>query len=178
MLMLEPANLLVLDEPTNDLDLQTLGILEECLEDFPGAVLLVSHDRAFMNAVCDRNLAFPELVSYADMNQWEKARRESLSYDRATAKASTKGDLVAPKEDAPAKKRKLTFKEQRELDTMEATILEKETRLGELHAESCGDECMRNPKRLAECMQKIADLQAEVDAHYARWSELEAVTKS
>jgi hypothetical protein len=60
---------------------------------------------------------------------------------------------------------------------MEATILEKEGRLGELHAESCGDECMRNPKRLAECMQKIADLQAEVDGLYARWTELDAVAK-
>ena len=70
--MLQPANMLILDEPTNDLDLQTLEILEDCLAEFPGAVILVTHDRSFMNEVCNQILAVPEMVTFADIDQWEK----------------------------------------------------------------------------------------------------------
>jgi ATP-binding cassette subfamily F protein uup len=169
MLMLEPANLLVLDEPTNDLDLQTLGILEECLDDFPGAVLLVSHDRAFMNAVCDKILAFPELITYADMEQWEKRRKELAAEERAREKAAKNASGGGG-----AKKKKLGYMEQRELDSMESTILEKETKIELLQNEANSEEFARNAIKLAEVMRSIATLQTEVENLYVRWAELEA----
>lgn len=176
-LMLEPANLLVLDEPTNDLDIQTLGILEECLEEFPGAVILVSHDRSFMNNVCDQILGFPEMITYADLDQWqtEWKRQSKLAGKAATPEKSSSMPIAAPTP-APApvgKKRKLSFKEQREFDGMEAVIHKKEAELAALGVESAGEEALQSPKRLRELMHMMADLQTEIDALYARWSELE-----
>lgn len=183
-LMLEPANLLVLDEPTNDLDIQTLGILEECLEDFPGAVILVSHDRSFMNAVCDKILGFPEMIMYADMDQWQNewkrqakagAGRREDSKESAGSKsnAGSKSAASAPAE----KKRKLSFKEQREFETIEATILEKETTLGKMQIEAQSSEVLRSPKKLSELVQGMSRLQAEIDTHYVRWAALEGAAK-
>jgi ATP-binding cassette subfamily F protein uup len=172
MLMLEPANLLVLDEPTNDLDLQTLGILEECLDEFPGAVLLVSHDRAFMNAVCDSILAFPELIRYADMEQWEKRRKEMMNEERARDKAAAKAGTGGGA--SGGKRKKLGYMEQRELDGMEATILNKETKIATLQDEANSEEFARNAIKLAEVMRSIAALQSEVEDLYIRWAELEA----
>lgn len=176
-LMLEPANLLVLDEPTNDLDIQTLGILEECLEEFPGAVILVSHDRSFMNNVCDQILGFPEMITYADLDQWQAEwKRQSKLVAKATSPEKSSSMPVSAPASAPAppeKKRKLSFKEQREFDGMEAVIHEKERKLAELGVESSGEEALRSPKRLRELMHSMAELQTEIDALYARWSELE-----
>lgn len=184
-LMLEPANLLVLDEPTNDLDIQTLGILEECLEEFPGAVILVSHDRSFMNNVCDQILGFPEMITYADLDQWQsewKRRAKLAASTNSNAKPTTPEKsssmpTAPPAVEPPAKKKKLSFKEQREFDGMEALIHEKEAKLSELGQESTGEEALRNPKRLRELMHTMAELQSEIEGLYSRWSELEAVQK-
>jgi ATP-binding cassette subfamily F protein uup len=183
-LMLEPANLLVLDEPTNDLDIATLGILEECLEEFPGAVILVSHDRSFMDSVCDQLLGFPEMIVYADMSQWQtawKERQKRENQKSASPTASTPASTTStPASSAhssagSAKKRKLSFKEQREFDSMESVILEKEERLAKLQADSSLSENVANAVRLTEMMKEMADLQSEIDRLYARWSELETL---
>jgi ATP-binding cassette subfamily F protein uup len=178
LLMLEPANLLVLDEPTNDLDIQTLGILEECLDEFPGAVILVSHDRAFMNEVCDEMIGFPEMIRYADMEQWSAAlRNRRASGNSASSPTDAPPGSAAEKTTSPANsapKKKLSYKEQREFDAMESTILSKESELAKLLAESQSPENAQNAVKLAKLMHDMADRQVELDRLYARWSELEA----
>ena len=178
-LMLNTANLLVLDEPTNDLDMATLNVLEECLSEFPGAVILVTHDRYFLDQVATKILAFPKepphggaavkLVSFANLSQWEDWH-------------SNQDDVVRQKESAPAfkpsapapseKKRKLSFKEQRELETMESTIHEAEDKLARLTAESELPENARNSTVLAKLTSEMAATQTEIDRLYRRWEEL------
>ncbi len=179
LLMLEPANLLVLDEPTNDLDIATLGILEECLDDFPGAVILVSHDRAFMNEVCDEMIGFPDMIRYADMEQWSAALRNKRASGGALAAApANEGGIAKPAAAAPVEpsgpKKKLSYKEQREFEGMESTILGKESQIAKLSGESEAPENARNAVKLAKVLSDMAELQGEVDRLYARWAELEA----
>src|SRR4029077_5446960 len=112
-LMLRPAQLLVLDEPTNDLDLATLGVLEESLTGFDGAVLLVTHDRYFLDQVATTILAFAPgeaggtIVPFASFGQWESWRAGQLKSARAAARRG---------EGAPAPRRKLSYLEQREYE--------------------------------------------------------------
>jgi ATP-binding cassette subfamily F protein uup len=170
-LMLRPANLLILDEPTNDLDLQTLAILEDCLKDFPGAVILVTHDRAFMGEVCNQILAFPEMITFAEIDQWEKWFKEELK-KRANISKNTKPD-VKLQSSGKSEKKKLSYKEQIEFEKMEGVIAEKEARIGELEAESLKPEVTTHSVQLSKVITEMATLQAEVDTLYARWAELE-----
>ena len=171
-LMLTQANLLVLDEPTNDLDMATLGVLEECLTDFGGAVILVTHDRYFLDQVANQILAFPprliggKLLTFADLDQWETWHAAQLKLD---PKASAPGKSGST---SSAKKRKLGFKEQRELDSMESNIQVLETKLEKLTLESSLPENASNSVLLAKLMQEMATAQAEIDRLYMRWSEL------
>jgi ATP-binding cassette subfamily F protein uup len=178
-LMLNDANLLVLDEPTNDLDMATLSILEECLTEFTGAVLLVTHDRYFLDQVATRILAFPrhdpergKLVAFADVNQWETwhSDQEALQAQRA-ASAQAAANAKAS-EGAAKKRRKLGYNEQRELDSMEKNIHEAETLLAKLTEESSKPENQSNAPKLAELFQEIGKTQARVEHLYSRWSEL------
>lgn len=191
-MMTNPCNLLILDEPTNDLDLQTLAILEDALEDFPGAVILVTHDRSFLENVCDQILAFPEMEIFASVDQWDAQRssptkstrslsqfaapklnekpNESLNKDQSIEKSIEK---TSDKPIEKAKK-KLSFKEQRELDTMEAVILEKEAKLAEMTSQSHDPKLMSNSVELSKLSQAMAKLQAEIDQHYERWKILES----
>ena len=177
LLMLRPANLLILDEPTNDLDLQTLGILEECLEEFPGAVILVTHDRAFMDNVCDQILGFPEMVMYSDLRQWEKAFRAAKS-GRAPqpqlANNSTGAPSVSPSPPSSTKKKKLSYKEQNEFDKMESVIQQKEKELETLTERTSLPEIISAPLELKKIMSEMAFLQTEIELLYERWAELEA----
>lgn len=170
-LMLTEANLLVLDEPTNDLDLATLSVLEECLTEFPGAVILVTHDRYFLDQVANRILAFPdrgsELVSFADLSQWEDWVADNGATVVQKEKSSRGG---APR----VGKRKLSFKDQRELDAMESTIQTAEARLARLTEESGLPENASNSVVLARLSREMSEAQSEVDRLYARWAELES----
>jgi ATP-binding cassette subfamily F protein uup len=175
LLMLKPANVLVLDEPTNDLDLATLSVLEECLDEFEGAVILVSHDRYFLDQVCDRLLA-PESDGsgrwnfYEGLSQWEASRKKAKSSERQALQPGVQAETRAQPE-AP-RKRKLSYKDQRELDGMEAAIHAAEARLAELTRESEKPENLSNAVLLARLTQELSDAQAEVDRLYSRWSEL------
>lgn len=178
-LMLNPANVLVLDEPTNDLDMATLDVLREVLEEFDGAILLVSHDRYFVSQVCTKLLAFgfePDgrkaIVPFSDLEQWENWRLTQKKPD------SRKGAAPLPAADdaatvPPGKKRKLSYKDQRELDGIEDRIREAEERLGRLTAESALPEVVSDAARLLELTRGMSEAQAEVDRLYARWAELE-----
>jgi ATP-binding cassette subfamily F protein uup len=172
-LMLRPANLLILDEPTNDLDFQTLGVLEDCIEEFPGAVILVTHDRRFLDEVCDQILAVPELISFSDISQWERWFRASLKASRATSAASTVA-LAVPIPPESTRKKRLSYKEQLEFDRMEGVILELESELSSLQVESGSPEVASHAVRLTEISGRMGGLQSEIERLYARWAELEA----
>jgi ABC transport system ATP-binding/permease protein len=184
-LMLSPAQLLVLDEPTNDLDLATLNVLEESLADFPGALLLVSHDRAFLDRATDSLLAFdPEggsgVTALAGLDQWERWRKERRESVQATAMAKGTKERDARREAAPDAaapveppgKRRLGYLEQRELAGIEPKILAAEERLEALKAECGRPEVVSDGPRLVALASEIAEAQAEVDRLYARWAEL------
>jgi ATP-binding cassette subfamily F protein uup len=181
-MMLTPANVLVLDEPTNDLDLATLAILEETLGDFPGAVILVTHDRYFLDQVSNRILAFEhdlqgeaELLEFASFSQWEDWREIRDDERKALTKKGSKKAAAAQATAAPAQatpKKKLSFKDKHDLDNMEANIAKAEKELSDLQAEVSKPEHLANSSKLSEISTAIGLAQAKVDALYARWAEL------
>ena len=174
-LMLTQANILVLDEPTNDLDMATLSVLEECLTEFNGAVILVSHDRYFLDQVANKILAFPKdgsgkLISFSDLNQWESWYLDQpKNQPPIPEKAALKTDEVAA-----GKKKKLGFKEQRELDSMEANIKIVEDQLAVLVHESSLPQNASNSVTLAKISEQMSELQKEIDRLYHRWTDLES----
>jgi ATP-binding cassette subfamily F protein uup len=159
------GNLLVLDEPTNDLDLPSLRMLEEALADFDGSVLVVSHDRYFLDRICDQVVAFeegsgifvqPGNYSYYLEKKRERDARAQAAF-AATCRNSASTSAVAPQKSTRA--RKLSFKEQRELAGMEAAILEAETRVVEFER------------------TELETAKSEVARLYARWQELDEIAK-
>ncbi len=171
------GNVIVLDEPTNDLDLQSLRILEEALSDFDGTAIVVSHDRYFLDRVCDQIIAFEDggvHVQQGNYSYYLEKRREREARDRLW-NAPVKADKPAPAR-SQTRPRKLSFKEVRELEGMEAAILAAEERVAEL------DATLNDPAfyvtRSTEAEGLMAELErarAEVSRLYARWEELEAV---
>jgi ATP-binding cassette subfamily F protein uup len=166
-LMLQPADVLLLDEPTNDLDIPTLEVLEASLEEFPGAIVLVSHDRFMIDGLSTHILGLDDQGKaqlVADLDQWE---REVLR-PKAKRPASDAKPGVGLKK---SPKKKMTFKEKFEYEQMEATILKAETKLASVHAalESSG----QDPARLRTLSQELEAAQQTVDQLYARWAELE-----
>jgi ATP-binding cassette subfamily F protein uup len=179
-LMLLPADVLVLDEPTNDLDFQTLDVLQNALLDFAGALLLVSHDRYFVDQVATQIMAFHTAPTergrtsmFADLSQWQ-------AWHAAQEQAGRSQELQAkkPPSAAGAKPRKLSYKEQRDWDTLEGRILEAETALAEIETAAGRQEVVSDPARSLELHAKHEARRAEIDRLYARWAEIEAVLKS
>ena len=175
-LMLRPADVLLLDEPTNDLDIPTLEMLEESLLEFPGAVVLITHDRSLIDRVSTVLLGLDgtgEATVYADYAQWEE---DLLARERAEAReAKARQDKDAkPRPEAPPARKKLTFKEQREYDGMEAAILEAE------QARDAASAALEDPSvatdgvELSSRLEAFQAAEAEVERLYARWEELAA----
>ena len=179
------GNFLILDEPTNDLDLQTLRVLEEALIAFPGCVLVVSHDRYFLNRVCTGILAFEGdgRIEYSDGNYdyyVEKKKRAA-----AVPPPSPGSNVQSPKSVAPApvpaaaakpKGRKLSFKEQKELEGMEAAIHTTEAEVAKLEALLASPDFFRTQGAKANAV--VAELEAakaKAAQLFARWEELEAI---
>ena len=170
-LMLQPADVLLLDEPTNDLDIPTLEVLEDSLTEFPGALVLVTHDRYLLDRVSTVVLGLDGAggaTLFADYSQWEA----ELSAKRAPKPAASK---AADRVDAPAgARKKLSYIEQREWDVMEQKILEAEGLLETQKALLNAPDVVSDPKRIEQVYRELSAAQAEVDALYARWAELEA----
>jgi ATP-binding cassette subfamily F protein uup len=191
-LFLEGANVLVLDEPTNDLDLVTLNVLERLLLDFDGSVLLVTHDRYFLDKVATSILAFEgdgRAVRYQGnyaMYRRLKDQAERATQQVATEQARAARGLVGPAggaRPAPAprvsKPRRLGFKEQRELEGMEAAILAAEQRKGAAEAALADPASyQRGGAAVAALRAELGAAGAEVERLYARWQELEAIRAS
>ncbi len=175
-LMLKKANLLVLDEPTNDLDMATLDVLQDVLKEFNGAIILVTHDRYFLDQVSNKLLAFgmnekgqKHIENLVGIEQWEIWHNQQTKIQATPDAPAAQVIVEKPQE----KKRKLSFKDQRELDSMEAKIKKTEDQLAELTKESISPSVVSNSKRLLEITNKMGELQSEIDRLYARWSDLE-----
>ena len=166
-LMLAAADVLLLDEPTNDLDIPTLEVLEDSLLEFPGAIVLVSHDRYLLDRVSTVVVALDGAggETFADYSQWESSRSESPAQRPSPRE---------PRQPAPEEgpKKKLAYLEQREWDGMEARILEAERELAAWHNEM--QEAGADAKRLTEAYERMQEAQRVVEELYARWAELEA----
>src|SRR5262245_50030265 len=170
-LMLQPADLLLLDEPTNDLDIPALEVLEESLAEFPGAVVLVSHDRDLMGRLCTEVVGLDGRGGaglYGSINQWLTA------YERSLAEAAEAARPAAPAVSRPApaapKPRKLNYREQQEWEGMESAILAAEETVAVCEAEveraaSAGHAV------LTEACRALAEAQRTVEGLYQRWQE-------
>ena len=168
-LMLQPADLLILDEPTNDLDIPTLEVLEESLLEFKGAIVLVTHDRFLLDRVSSLLLALDGRGGaryFADYDQW-LARREG-----AARAAAPRAAPPRPKKATAAGR--LTYREQQEWDAMEGRILDAETRL-EICRKAVGDPAVAaNAGELQARCLALDEAQAKVAELYDRWAELES----
>jgi ATP-binding cassette subfamily F protein uup len=172
------GNLLVLDEPTNDLDLPTLGALEDGLVHFPGCALIVSHDRWFLDRVATAILAFEgdgAVTLYEGSYSFYAERRPRRP---AAPAADARGKPERDARAKPAGPRKLTFKEARELEGIELVITAAEARVGELEAQLSDPAVFK--ERGAEVHALIAQLdaaRADVERLFARWQELDALSR-
>ncbi len=171
-LMLQPADILILDEPTNDLDIPTMTVLEESLNEFPGALVLVTHDRYLLDSISDELLALDGKGSgayYADYSQWERTERERQAAEAPVRKAASKTaskPYVAPL-------RRLSTAEMRELNEMEATIMKAEAEVEAKQAHFTDPALAADHKKLQAATAAFHFAQAHVTHLYARWEELE-----
>jgi ABC transport system ATP-binding/permease protein len=172
-LMRRPADILLLDEPTNDLDIASLDVLESSLLDFPGALVLVTHDRYLLDRVCHRLLGFggnSGVTYYADYEQW----LDDLPGGANTEESKKKNNTKEVKASAPkSTKGRLSYLDQREYDQIEEVIELKENRVEQLKKKMELPEIISNPEELNQCWQELEAAQAEVERLYHRWHELE-----
>ncbi|WP_237055997.1 ATP-binding cassette domain-containing protein [Microbulbifer sediminum] len=181
----QPANILVLDEPTNDLDVETLELLEQLLLDFSGTVLLVSHDRAFLDNVVDSCLAFEgDGVVREYVGGYEDFLRQGGHFAGFEGSGATeKPEKPKPRKDTgpgakpPAKSKKLSYKLQRELDSLPGKIEALEEEIGVLEEEvSSPDFYQQDQALVEERLRLLAERQAELESAFERWAELDEGT--
>ena len=179
-LFTRPTNLLVLDEPTNDLDVETLEVLEDQLIDYKGTLIVVSHDRAFLDNVVASTLVFEEgfrVRAYAGgFSDWErKGKRLTEAEDpRGTKKGSEANDSDPKAPSGATKAKKLSYKLQRELDQLPARIATLERRIAELEVESAHPEFYtQDYTRYQPLLDELDDQRAVLEQAINRWAELE-----
>ena len=187
--MLKPSNVLILDEPTNDLDVETLEMLETLLLNYAGTVILVSHDREFVDNVVNSSLLFTDngiiqefVGGYTDIEQWysEQGKTIYLSGTSKTVKNETKSENSSPIAKQPAKKpKKLSYKDQRELETLPATIESLEAQV-EQQQERVNDPDFfkQDSETTTAILNELAALEEKLSHAYARWDELESLLDS
>ncbi len=173
-LFTKPSNVLVMDEPTNDLDLETLDLLENLLSAYTGTLLLVSHDREFLNNVVTSTLVLEgegRVKEYAGgYDDWLRQRPEEQPPVAKLASARSE-----PRQPPPQRARRLTYKEQRELEALPQRIETLEAELGELHQQTADPAFYRQvPAEIIRVKGRLETLQNEVAEAYRRWEELEA----
>jgi len=175
-LLLEPANLLVLDEPTNDLDIGTLAVLEQALASYDGTVIMVSHDRAFMDRVVSRVLAFegdgliiPIEGGYSDYQTW-KVRQNGQKVAKKQEKRTKSYEKRAKIDKTRAK---LSYNDQREMDALPGKIEAMESEKAEIEARFCDPDYFSNNAEGYRCDQQgLSDLEKKLTDAYARWDVL------
>lgn len=167
-LMLKPADVLFLDEPTNDLDIQTLEVIEESLKDFSGAVVLISHDRCLMDRVCTQILGLGDATSgeyFADYSQWETTLLDKAPEKKEVPK---KQEVV---ENKAQKQAKLSYNEQRELNGMEKAIITVEEAIASFQKQL---ENLTDAKKSLELYHQLGNEQKKLDALFERWEYLQS----
>ena len=176
-LMLQPADVLLLDEPTNDLDIPTLEILEESLLEYPGALVLVTHDRFMLDRVSTVVLGLDGLGTaerFADYSQWDAWQRSRRSETVAQAVKANRGSRGNTEQAAgTAAKKKLSYSESREFESMESLIAEAEKDLQLKHAALEDPAITGERSSLQKACSELDETQKRIDALYARWAELE-----
>lgn len=187
-LFARPANLLVLDEPTNDLDIDTLELLEELVASFDGTLLLVSHDRSFLDRVVTSLLVLEgdggvrEFVGgWTDWEEWKKSSAVSVNLPsaRKSAKLDSKDDVAAVALAAPIKRKRLSYKEQREFEELPAKLETMELRKLTLDALVADPNFYgRDQNEVKNTLGELQALSEQIDAAYLRWDELEKLQAS
>jgi ATP-binding cassette subfamily F protein uup len=182
-LFAKPSNLLVMDEPTNDLDAETLELLEDRVANYAGTLLLVSHDRAFLDNVVSSTFVFESgahvneyVGGYSD---WLRQRRAGAAQKpravAASAAAATAATAPAAFAKTASSKRRLSYKEQRELEALPEAIQRLEAEQLELQA-AIGDPALfkNDPSRASSAVQRLQVLSAQLESAYLRWDALES----
>ncbi|MFY0667364.1 MAG: ABC transporter ATP-binding protein [Alteromonas stellipolaris] len=187
-LMLKPSNLLVLDEPTNDLDVETLEMLETLLNEYAGTVLLVSHDREFVDNVANSCVVFEgegflrEFIGgFTDVESWYKdqnaKRQQVIKDEKAKVKNETNLSSNSPSaKSSPRKTKKLSYKDQRELESLPADIEQYENELAEMQLLVNDPEFFKKGNdETAQTLALLAEKEQALSQKYARWDELESM---
>lgn len=163
-LMLQPADVLFLDEPTNDLDIPTLEVIEESLIEFNGAVVLITHDRCLMDRVCTQVIglgAGNETELFADYDQWERGSQPVKTELKVEKKERDQKPIV-----------KMSYKEKKELEGMEETILVAEEKLEELQSQANDPSLASDSEKSLSHYQLMGEAQKELESLYERWQFL------
>lgn len=184
-LFAKPANVIVLDEPTNDLDAETLELLEDRLVQFEGTVILVSHDRAFLNNVATSTIVFEEgslreyVGGYDDWQRQRGARNYSaLAAPNRRNSEGKRSDSTTRSTPSISGTRKLTFKERQELDSLPTTIAKFESSIQTLHREMAEPTFYQQSKeKIAEASRRLRKLEEELAGALERWMALEELGK-
>jgi len=181
-LLLKPSNLIVMDEPTNDLDMVTLELLEEMLADYKGTLLLISHDRAFMDNVVTSTWVFDgkggieEYVGGYQDYLLQRPNQTVVDQKSDVKKAQAKAE--ANKVAAPAKKVKLSFKDQRELEQLPAEIEKLEAEQSTLSDQLAdGSWFVQDAAAATQASQRLAEIEEQLLEKLERWDELENLSK-
>lgn len=182
-LFARPANVLVMDEPTNDLDIDTLELLEELVAEFKGTLLLVSHDRAFLDNVVTSLLVLEgdgsvrEFVGgWSDWRSWRAAREQELASQRAAQISTSVAETTRSSTMPVRRAKRLSFKEQREFDELPQRIESLESRKGALEIRVAEPHFYQGTtESIRDSLQQLQQLTEDIDAAYSRWAELEAL---
>jgi ATP-binding cassette subfamily F protein uup len=183
-ILMKQPNLLVMDEPTNDLDIVTINILEEYLKDFKGTLILVSHDRHFLDRLVDHLFVFcgdgivkDFIGSYSQYNQYlkdykaaQKAQAREAARSAASSKNSSSGDNAGSGSGSATKKKRLSYKEQKELEQLEKDIEELTKEKAELESKMNGT--LTDYEEIQKATTRFGEVSAELDAKETRWLEL------
>lgn len=185
-LMLKPSNVLILDEPTNDLDVETLEMLETLLINYTGTVILVSHDREFVDNVVNSSLLFTEngnieefVGGYGDIQSWyaEQGKSIYISSPAKPVKNETKSEKASPTAKASVRKaKKLSYRDQRELDSLPALIEKLEQQLEKQQTLVNDPEFFKQEnEQTTAVLNTLAEYEEQLSQAYARWDELESM---
>jgi ATP-binding cassette subfamily F protein uup len=172
-LMLQPADILLLDEPTNDLDIPTLEVLEDALLDFPGAILLITHDRFMLDRIATEYLAldgYGHAKEFAGFDLWQQWLKQKPIQNK---KITREGGKTREKSISV----KLSYKLQREFDGMEQAIADAEANVLKAEMNATQDDVIANHQKYSEACSDVASAHESVRKLYERWAELEKLKK-